>query len=435
MIAPFRGIHYNFKKIRDLSRVVVPPYDIISARGHDYFLQMHPYNFVRVVKGEKRLGDDEEHNIYTRAAEHFHTWLREEVFLRDVTPCLYYYRQEFTLGDRKRWQRDGLVASVKLTEDAIFPHEAIMPEPTEDRFQLLSACRANLSPIFTAYPDPTLAVRTLCEKILHRPPFIDVMDNLKVRHLLWRINVEKSIEEVCRYLRPTPLYIVDGHHRYSAAIKYRNRMRKERGYLPDAPYEYMMMYLCALEEEGLKLFPIHRAVYGLEGFNQKNCLRKLAECFDITATADAKEFFEQLEESKHGIPVFGCKLFGDLNFHIATLKNLQILEEFCSGHALCYKRSSVVALHQLVFERTLGISEEMARKEEGVEYIKGLTRDVKAAMLRLSKGDLQALFFLPKPEVSDIVDFARAGETMPQKSTYFYPKVIGGLVLREHAEE
>jgi len=401
MVNPFYGVRYNPDKINDFSSILAPPYDVISPTEQNELYEKSPYNVVRLIlsKGE---GDEK----YTQASKTFRIWMVEELLIRDREPCIYPYYQEFE-EDGKTITRKGFIGAVRLEDFSskrILPHERTFPKHKQDRLKLTIACRANLSPVFAIYSDPEGRVQKSIEEKLPEKPIIDAIGGDGVKSRLWRVFDSDLISEVKSHMTNRNLLIADGHHRYETALEYRDIQRKIFGMdSVDKPYEYVMMYLCRGEDEGLLIKPTHRVVKNLGSLNVKGFLKKLNERFNL----------EKVSFNK-GISALGPREFAvftgdpDLVFKASLKEPLPV----------SYKNLGVILLHNLVFNEII--------KEEEAEIL--YTKSIKE-VVSLVKGEYKLAFILPNISALDIFEVSMANEKMPHKTTYFYPKLLSGLVF------
>lgn len=229
-LVPFRGLRYNLSRIDDPASVMAPPYDVISPALQDELYRRSPYNVVRLILGKTAGGDSEADNRYTRAAADFQRWQQEGLLVRDPEPSIYLYDQEYSLEEGGSVVRRGFIALSRLeefTSGVVKPHEKTLSGPKTDRFNLIKACSANFSPIFSLYADPCCVLESLTRKERERQPEIEVVDDDRVRHRLWRVTDSLIISKAHDLLDSKPLFIADGHHRYEAAINFRNYLREK----------------------------------------------------------------------------------------------------------------------------------------------------------------------------------------------------------------
>jgi len=436
-IFPFRGMIYNLEKVGDLSLVTAPPYDVISEKSMDKYYLRHPYNVIRL-----ELGDGPVLDRHRRCAHFFKQWEDQGVLTREESPAFYFYQVNFPLNGSRKKVRKGFIGLCRLEEfgkGAILPHERIHEEQKEDRLKVLRACQANISPIFSLYSDPKGFLCSLFEAHLTDPPLFDFMDEDQIRHSLWSIKDPSLLRAVREGMREKTLFIADGHHRYEAALAYKKENEKAgdsstgRGLFNSA-----MMYFCAFQDEGLTILPSHRLLFNLSDFDRAGFEMKLQDYFRKTDYPFAPEdeskvrtrFLQALEEGQEG-NVFGLYLHGS---HRYTLLRLREESDFSSmmGRNLpvVLQKLDVIILHRLIFEQLLGM-EEKDQDQNRIRIIKNSTR----AIDLVKEGRFQMVFLMNPPRVEEVQEVASEGEFMPQKSTFFYPKLPTGLVVSKLADD
>ena len=415
-IRPFRGILYNPRKIKDPEKVVAGPYDIIGPAEQKAYYQSHPCNIVRLILGEGYCSDDSKNNRYTRAGEYLRDWLKRGILRRDKKESIYIYSQAFT-HNNKRKVRTGFIVLLKLEDFAkntILPHENTFCQAVEDRLKLLSACRANLSPIFSIFADPQEKVNKLLSrwKKGRRPCLVIRKD--RVAHSLWRLSRKREIAAARKLLKQSRIFIADGHHRYEAALRYKlKRQRSRSGPRKRAPFDYVMAYLTPAGGPGLTILPTHRAVRIKGGFNLREVRGNLEKAFCLRRFSGGEELFSYLLKSRGASVVFGA-YFGKKGFWGLRLKD---------SRRRAQKAPDAAVLHSAVIEGALN----PGGAEQNICY----TRDAGEAVKLVDKGGYQAAFFLRPATVKEVQRAAFAGKKMPHKSTYFYPKLFSGLTINK----
>jgi uncharacterized protein (DUF1015 family) len=265
-IIPFRGLIYDLTQVGDLSLVTAPPYDVISEKAMPKYYASHPQNVIRL-----ELGDLSSPRDYRLCGQYFMDWEKQGILVREKEPAFYFYQVDFPLDGKERKIRQGFIGLCRLEEfgkGMIFPHERIHEEQKEDRLKVLKACRANLSQIFSLYPDADQRINALFQKYLDRPPLFDYVNGENTRHTLWSIKDRDLLHQVREEMREKPLFIADGHHRYEAALAYKREMETTSPSAGNALYHYAMMYFCPFEDEGLNILPSHRLIFNLPRFNR-----------------------------------------------------------------------------------------------------------------------------------------------------------------------
>jgi len=429
-IEPFAGIRYNQEVIPDLALVTTPPYDIIDEAAQERYYQRHPYNIIRLELGRILPGDDHRDNRYRRAAACFQGWLREGILRREENPALYLYEQEFSLGGETR-VRTGFFCNVQLSEYSqgeILPHEETLPKAKEDRLKLLRACHANFSPIFGLYADETGVIDQLLQLGQgNRPPHISLVDEAGEGHRLWIIDSPGIIEKVRELMLPRTIFIADGHHRYETALAF-HREAQEQGL---EGYGRVMMVLVNLYNPGLAILPTHRLVRGIAGLDVDRFLDRLAADFGVephplsqAGSGEAEGVTQLLATRGQGQHAFGLYAGGQQAF-LLTLRPGVTLERVGPGRSQAWRQLDVSILHSLILEAHLGIGSQERESEAHLTY----TRDPHFALRSVKQGDYQMAFLLNPTRVEEVTAVAAAGDKMPQKSTFFYPKLLTGLVI------
>lgn len=435
VIAPFRGILYNPEKVSDMSGVVAPPYDVISPEGQERLYQKSDYNIVRLDFGKGNPSDDQDSNRYTRAASDFKAWQEKGILVRDEIPAIYVYEQDYRLKDGTLKTRKGFMSLVRLEEldsGVILPHERTLSGPKTDRLNLTRATGTNLSPIFSLYSDPEMKTNELLSKESKNPPIVNVQGEDGVNNRLWRVTDEAVINGLINEIADKMIFIADGHHRYETALNYRNEMReKHPGYTGKESFNYTLMYFSNMDDEGLTVFPTHRLIYGLKRFDPKVFEESLTENFEIerlavpVTTELSNLFMKRLKEKGKDSHSFGVYANGWNYAAIATLRNEDVMDRFVPDHSKAYRRLDVTILHTLIIENILRISKESQERKENIEYI----QDEGEGLLKVQRGERQVLFILNPTKVTEVEEVAKAKDKMPQKSTYFFPKLLTGLVI------
>ena len=410
-IQPLRGIRYDRARTGDLGTVVAPPYDVVSPDVLGRLYDRSPYNSIRLILNR-------EADSHAAAARAWTTWRTDGVLVQDAVPGFYFYSQRFDAPRHGSRRRDGLLVAMRLEElgRGVFPHERTMEGPKADRLRLIRACKANLSPIFGLVSCPGRSLRDLVAPAVDQPPAVSVTDDLGVRNDLWPVTDPDSIARSIQVLGPESVVIADGHHRYETALAYRNEMRRahpDAG--PSAPFESILMYLSNIDEPGLVVLPTHRVLRDVRSADVAQVVEDLADVFQVAEyeVGQRDAFLAALFDGATRIARIGCALPDkllvlSLRHDPATLLPERTAET--RGHA-------VVILHDLVLPRLLPTPLQF-------------THDDGEAMRAVAGGDAGAAFLLPAPTAQDVRAVCLSGETMPEKSTYFYPKLLTGLVFR-----
>ena len=428
-IAPFRGVFYNPKKIRDLSKVIAPPYDVISKEEQEKLYRKSPYNFVR-------LDLNQEPDSYEAVAEMFRAWQADSVFQRDDVPALYFLTHRFSLKTGEHKERQGFFALTELQEFStgnIRPHEKTLAAPKEDRLKLMLSSHAQLSPIFALYSQPKQSIdRLLAQHVEAVAPFIDVKQDNGEDCRLWRIVDPELIREVQREMKDQALLIADGHHRYEATLNYRDHIRNQRGeWNGREAFNYIMVYCANINDKNVVILPTHRLVrgYAPQPFLQlEEALQKYFYLEQYPKTAEGKGWFlKALKTGGKKQRLIGVSFKRDPRYLILRLKNKRIMQRLAKELSAPLRELDVSTLHLLILETILGLAPEQQTSGDNIRY----SQDEDLVLQAVEKEDYQAAFILNPPKAEEILTIAAQGEKMPQKSTYFYPKLISGLVINK----
>ncbi|NQT18566.1 MAG: DUF1015 domain-containing protein [Planctomycetes bacterium] len=427
-VMPFRGIRYNTDKPGGIDKLIAPPYDVISPEQRDEFCAKDPCNIVRLTLGADKEDDSERDNRYTRAGEAFSRWEKDGALEEDPRPAIYVYDQEYALGDRSL-RRRAFFAAVRLEPfgGRILPHEETMPGPKADRLRLLNACPVNLSPIFGLYADPERSVSSILDTD-HRRPEFSFVDYAGIKQTLWKVEDPNVHQQLSRAMQDERIYIADGHHRYETALEYRDRAAEAEGGLdPADPRNYVMIACVALSDPGLVVMPAHRVIGGMPDFDFDRLLDRLSDKFDIVSVgpgggAVAEELLERMNGRLH---TFG--LYAGGKARMLTLKDDATTQANPAPRSRAWKQLDVSVLVWLILEQGLGCTHEDLSHPERVKYVKDAAR---AARL-VDGGAYQVACYLNSTRLDQLEEVARGGERMPPKSTYFYPKLLTGLVMRK----
>lgn len=419
-VAPFRGIRYN-PDLVDLGQTTSPPYDVISPADRDYFHALHPKNMVRLILGLELPDDDETKNRFTRASSYLDEWLAEGTLIQDDKPAFYAYEQHYAWRGRRKTVR-GFIAAVKLHDYAdrvILPHENTLAKPKSHLVPLIRATNANLDSVYALYPDQEHVVDAILDRVAATAPLEEATDRQGVRHQLWKVNGEADIATITQTLADRQMVIADGHHRYETSLGYRDELRARDGNPADEqPYDYVMMTLVNVYAPDVIIFPTHRMVRNLSDDLLEGLDSSLGEMFELVPSG--RESLLADMEARGGKAI---GIYRSGRAYLAILKDG--LGELIPGPAAAQSLDLNV-LHQLILERSLGIDKERLRQEANVTY----TRNEQEAMDRVDAGEYQVSFLLNPMRLEVVLEIAQAGEKMPQKATYFYPKLLSGLVMR-----
>ncbi len=427
LIAPFRGLFYNQKKVRDLAKVIAPPYDVISKDEQEKLYKRSPYNFIR-------LDLSQEPDVYTAVPQLLEFWMNEGVLERDPVPAIYYMTHRFTLPTGEQKERRGFFALLQLEDFAtgnIRPHERTLEAAKEDRLKLMLASNTQLSPIFALYSQPQSNLnRMLATEVEGIAAFIEVEQENGEQCRIWRITDTQVLRRVQEYMAEQSLLIADGHHRYEATLNYRNQLRAQHG--PGngrEAYDFILAYFANLNDENVVILPTHRLVRGYEPkpfLQLEEALQNYFYLEQYPKTAEGKGWFLKALKSggkkKH---IIGAVFKRDPRYLILRLKSKRIMQRLAKDLSAQLQELDVTTLHLLILEHVLGLAPEKQVDGESIRY----SQDYEAVLQALEKEDFQAAFILNPPKAEEVLAIASKGEKMPQKSTYFYPKLPSGLIV------
>ena len=441
-ILPFRGYRYALDKVRALDDVIADPYDKIDDELQEFYYERSPHNIVRIIKGKTYPNDTADNNQYVRAAGFLDAWIRDGIFRRDQSPCIYIYDQEYVVPETGITKiRKGFIALFRLMsyeEGGVKPHERTLAGPKADRLNLMRATKAQFGQIFMLYPDPDNAVNGLLDEARAAGGPLVAKDRFSDLHKLWPVNDPRIIAELGKLMLDKQVFIADGHHRYETALAFRDEMRGKVHQTDDTEtIENRMVTFVSFDDPGLLILPTHRLVSDVQGFDAAALIENLKQFFELevlpfsdessreTAQRKTMEILHRDSARDH---VFGILLAGQNQFLLARLRDESSLDGMLhSVECDEYRRLDVVILSTLILEKMLGITKEDLTRERKVQYL----RDVGDGVKSVISGKAQALFVLNPTKPSQVRDVASAGARMPQKSTDFYPKLVTGLVLNK----
>lgn len=419
-IAPFRALSYAPRLRAELDRLVAPPYDVQSEEQRVRLAARHEYNIVHVDLPRPPAGEDP----YEAARNRLAAWRRDGILARDVEAAYYLCEQRYRRPTGGEAIRRGFFARMKLEPfggGSIIPHERTLDEPRDDRTRLLSATRVHLSSIFLLHPDPDGEVARLVAAAMEGETAGQARDDDGTISRIVRVSDRERTGFLTNRLRREWALIADGHHRYESALAYRDQ-RRARGQ-HDA--EQVLVFLCSLQDPGLAIYPIHRLVHSVRGLDPERLLQKMEPRFRLTRKATPEDLSGDLS-SRAGRPgVFGVVLPGG-SFWLAEWREgegLSSPEMAATPEPL--RRLDVILLHRLVLEGILGITAEAQARQLNLDYAK----EVRQVHEGVAAGRAQIGFQMNPTRMDQVIEVTRAGVRLPQKSTYFFPKILTGLVL------
>ena len=419
-VRPFRALRYA-ESAGTPAELCCPPYDIVSEEERLAFLARNPNNIIRLEL--PREGADP----YAVAAEELARMTKEGVLRREETDCLYLYREAFTVKGRA-YAFTGIVARVGLvpfSEGVVLPHEWTLSKAKQDRFALMDATRCNFSSIYSLYEDESGATAGRIARLTAAAPDQSFTDGEGVTHSLWIVRDPAETAALCADFADRKLYIADGHHRYETALAFRDHLRETGQAVPGDAADYCLMTLVALDDPGLVVFPTHRVVRGLEGFDAAALATSCADAFDVAPLADDTDDDALLAAAAQKGETAFVFYAGRGKAWLLTLRDTSGVDAACPDASAAYKELDVTRLHSLILEKRLGIDKANMAAQINLTY----TRSAEEAKALVDRGEANACFLINPTRVAQIRAVAAAGDKMPQKSTYFYPKLITGLVM------
>ena len=421
-IQPFRGWRYATDQVGTLADVVAPPYDVINPEEQDRLYQRHPCNIVRLILNRGEPGDPSAATRYERAARFLAQWQDEGVLIREPSPSLYVYHQSFNWGG-VTYDRRGFLGRIRLEEfgtGSVFPHEQTMPGPKADRLALWEHGRTCLSPVFGLYPGDARTVQAPLDEACADRPSQDVVDADGVTHRLWAVDDADAIASACDELADLPVFIADGHHRYETALNFRRDHPEV-----DAAGHTMMM-LVAMNDPGLAILPTHRLVSGLPDLEADGLAALLGEYFEVRDVGTGREAARAAWAEIDGTGDQDCLAFGtatDQRWLLARLKNPAVMESLAADYGDDWQGLGVSRLHTLVLDTILRPA--FAGQDLACRYVHRV-EEVESA---IETGDVPLAVLVAPATLEHVRRIASQRETMPPKSTFFFPKLLSGLVL------
>ncbi len=411
-IEPLRALHYDLERTGGLEPVVAPPYDVIDPDQRRALEQRSPYNVVRI---DLPVGDDP----YEEAAHQLAAWREEGVIVADTEPALWALEQDYTGPDGRQRTRRGFLARVRIEDygaGRIRPHERTHPGPKEDRLRLTRATEANLSPIFSLFSDPDGTAWNALAPATATRPYGQTTDEDGTINRLWRVAEAGAVATVQEALRGVELLIADGHHRYETARVYAEEIGGE------GAHRYVLMCLVALEDPGLTVFPTHRLLKGLRPDQHESLAEAIRRDFELRELATPAELAPTYSPERVTLGYIDAHFRRPFEL---TLKDPAIADAALPEHAEPYRRLDTAVLEALILKGALGMS------DEDIDHLAGLgyARNFDEALSLVENGQYDAAFFMAPTPVRQVQAVAEAGESMPPKSTYFFPKVPTGLVF------
>jgi len=408
-IIPFRGLLYDVSKV-SIEDVLAPPYDIITPEGRESLYTKSPHNIVRIDFGKEEPGDNETENKYTRAKRCFDVWLKDGILIRSDKPSFYAYEVIYTVQN-KRERLHGFLCLVKLEElgkGSVYPHECTHSKPKQDRLNLLRACEASTSPIFSLYKSSADGISNILSRVTLTRPYLQAAAPSGDLHRLWQIDHAEEIEIIQQELADKPVFIADGHHRYETSFEYSREMSAKKTPPSDRKsYDYTLTFLANMMDEGITILPTHRLIKEIPG----DIDGMLSKYFEIETIANDFDIRRRLSGRKNAFGFFRKR---EKVWHVLTYRGRNLSEVHPD-----LREIDVIILDELIFKKIL------MNAEIGYEM------DIAKALDQVNRGEYAAAFFLNPTRVKDVEKSALSSMRMPPKSTYFYPKLLTGMVLNK----
>jgi uncharacterized protein (DUF1015 family) len=416
-VSPFRGIRYNQSTVGDLARVICPPYDVISPEQQRLYYKKSDYNAIRLEFPEPTT------DRYERAAMTFQQWLKQGVLEYDSVSAFYLHEHQFKYSGKKMVRR-GVIARVKLGPwgSGIFPHEETSSRDKSDRLQLVRACRANFSPLFSLYEDSQQQITPILSHVAQEKPLMSLrtgrgnFPDSDEAHSVWAVTNPEIKRQLVKLLSSQPIYIADGHHRYETALTYGQERTQEQPLSGKGAFNYVVMELVEFSDPGLLVLPLHRLVRGIGASSLVGLGDRLGDFFTLESVP--------LRTGSWHLPVDSC--LGVLGLQVGSLVVLRkrqdvSLEAMMPGNrSQAYREFGVSILNHIILDAVLSEAKDL-----DVAY----TVNVKEAYQQIKEGKYQLAFLLHPPGPEMVKAVAGAQDRMPRKSTYFYPKLPAGLVI------
>jgi uncharacterized protein (DUF1015 family) len=422
-IQAFRAYRYDLGRAGTLGDVVAPPYDVIDPVLQDVLYQRSPYNVIRLILNKETPADTDKSNRYTRAAEALRDWQREGIVVQDSARSLYVYHQEFE-AEGRRYTRRGFMARVRLEafgQGRIFPHEHTMSGPKEDRLKLTRATGMNLSQIFGLYPDEEGSVQAQLNAAVGRSLPLEATDHLGVINRLWPVTDQRVVSIVTGLMGPKPIFIADGHHRYETALRYQEERRQAGETSTEASVNFVLMMLVSMHDPGLIILPTHRLVSGVGDLTAENVRTMLGDHFDLETVGKgdpgARDAWDHIEA--HGEQnMLGFGTVADGIWQTGRFRSPQLVAELAKDHSPAWHSLGVSILHVVVLGKLLPGT-------PACQYVHSLREVTETTTAK----QCQLAVLVPPANMTDVEKIAGNVEKMPAKSTYFYPKLLSGLVF------
>jgi uncharacterized protein (DUF1015 family) len=433
-IEAFKAFRFDAEVVGNVGNCIAPPYDVIDDAQREQLYEKSRHNLVRLIKGKTNASDNGRDNQYTRAADYLSRWIQEGALKQDSAEAIYAYVQDFEVAGTQ-FQRKTFIALAKLEDfgQIVKPHEQILHKPMVDRLNLKQATAADLGLVFMLYEDRQKIADRIMAEAAERQSLIDFVDEQDVRHRIFAINRKDDIEQIVKMMSDKSCIIADGHHRYTTGLTYSRESSN-----PAAKYQ--MLAFANMHQDGLIVLATHRLVGNLENFQFKKLIEEFGERFRISKFEfDSEQTKQQAEQemlermhAEHDKDESAFGIYGPDNaFYVAVLKDKSMMDAIVPDMSPAWKTLDVSILHKLILEELLGIDQEKLAEGENLQYVKDTPNAIADSIAQVDAGQKQAAFFMNPVKMQQLKMVTEAGERMPQKSTYFYPKVYTGLTINK----
>ena len=434
-IRPFRAFRFDPRVVGDVGRCVAPPYDVIDPDQQEQLYRSSEYNIVRITRGKTTPTDNGRENQYTRAAGYLNDWISRGALKQDDAETIYGYVQDFQVNGTD-FRRLTFIAEAKLEEFGriVRPHEQILTGPLTDRLNLKRATGARFGLVFMLYEDPKNIADGIIERTAAGTPLVDFVDDLDVRHRLYAISDRADVDAITAMMRDKSCIIADGHHRYTTGLNYSRESAN-----PAARYQ--MLAFTNTCHEGLIVLATHRLVSNIESFDVKKLIAALGRDFQVVefafynnpaSKADARRKMLERMKIEHAgdRAAFGIYAANG-RFYVAVLRDKRLMDSAAANMSPAWRDLDVAILHKLILEKLLHIDDEKMAGGENLAYVKDTPTAMEDSISQVDAGKRQAAFFMNPVKMQQLKMVTDAGERMPQKSTYFYPKMYTGLTIEK----
>ena len=433
-IKPFKALRFDSSVVGDVGDCIAPPYDVISNAQAEQLYEKSEHNIVRIIRGKTAPTDNGRDNQYTRAAGYLDKWIEQGALKQDAEEAIYAYVQDFDWAGTSL-QRLSFIALSKLEEfgGVVKPHEQILNKPLIDRLNLKRATMADFGLVFMLYQDEQGVADEIIERALTSEPLIDFVDDQDVRHRLLPIVGDEDIQRIVDMMGARSCVIADGHHRYTTGLTYAGESNDPRA-------GYQMLAFSNTRHKGLIVLPTHRVAGNLDGFSFEKLIADLQENFELmefkfdsnqTKTDARRKMLAMMKEQyTYGRNAFG--IYGASNaFFVTVSKDFSAMDSVVPEMSPAWRSLDVSVLHKLILENLLDIDKDKLARNENLQYVKDTPNAIEDSIARVDAWRKQAAFFMNAVKMQQLMAVTDAGERMPQKSTYFYPKVFTGLTIHK----